>query len=129
MLEKLLRLVKEEGGKVFFADRDTEQFYCLLSSDAYEQLKRGKVVVEREAVKSETTTSYENLSEEELLDKMQQEIAIWREKQKDKSGAELMPRAMNFEKAVEEKKPETIGINASPKPGLEDEEHFFLEMA
>ncbi len=83
MLEKLLQLAKEEGGKAFVMNETTGEMFCVMPLETYREMKRGITVV-----KSTPTLSPESvasLSEEELLRKINREIAIWREQQQDKA--------------------------------------------
>lgn len=119
MLDKLLRLSKEEGGKVFFIDKDSEEVYCLLTLEAYEKMKMKTGTARTEVA---ALSRYDDLSEDELLDKMQAEIATWRNRQKEiKSNADLVLSRTDV--------PPTAKPVEKTKPNLEEEEHFFLEMA
>ena len=156
MLQKLLSLAKEEGGKAFVMNETTGEVFCVMPLETYREMKRGVTVIEKSP--TESIESIASLSEEELLRKINREIAIWRDSQKDKAEIILPSREDRF--SVPEIKSTTIkhqptrppasspvgevGREDFPKtenisftqtapvvkaPILETEEEFFLEMA
>ena len=83
MLQKLLQLAKDEGGKAFVMNETTGEIFCIMPLETYREMKRGVTVIEKTS--TESVESVASLSEEELLRKINREIAIWRDNQKDKA--------------------------------------------
>src|SRR3989338_5159917 len=134
MLQKLLSLAKEEGGKAFVMNEITGEVFCVMPLETYREMKRGVTVIEKSP--TESIESIASLSEEELLRKINREIAIWRDNQKDKAEIILPSRedrsgvpevkkiAKDFPKAEN-----TSSLQSAPiakAPILETEEEFFL---
>lgn len=148
MLQKLLQLAKEEGGKAFVMNQTTGEVFCIMPLETYREMKRSTTTVVQ-STPSGSLESIASLSEEELLRKINREIAIWRDQQKDKAEIILPSReerggvpeikkfAKDFPKidsaAVilrhQSKDLEQPSINVAKAPILETEEEFFLEMA
>jgi len=137
MLQKLLSLAKEEGGKAFVMNQTTGEVFCIMPLEVYREMKRGVTVIEKSP--TESLESIVSLSEEELLRKINREIAIWRDNQKDKAEI-ILPSREDRDGVPEVKKivkdfPKVENISSlqsapiAKAPILETEEEFFLEMA
>ena len=116
----------------------TGEVFCVMPLETYREMKRGVTVIEKSP--TESIESIASLSEEELLRKINREIAIWRDNQKDK--AEIILPAHEDRNSVPEIKskiakdfPKVENISSLQSapivkaPILETEEEFFLEMA
>ena len=138
MLQKLLQLAKDEGGKAFVMNEITGEVFCVMPLEVYQLLKTSTSKVDKTA--SDPVAEIGSLSEEELLRKINREIAIWRDNQKDK--AEIILPAHEDRNSVPEIKskiakdfPKVENISSLQSapivkaPILETEEEFFLEMA
>ena len=78
-LQKILRLVKKTGDKIIVMSEREDADFLLMSLDEYEKI-------------IDNTNSVKNLTEEELLDKINRDIALWKNAQADDSdGLEFGP--------------------------------------
>ena len=66
-LNRLLKLVKRTGDRLVVLDKETESTVVMMEVDEYEKLLDGG-------------PKLEDMSEEDILDKINREVAIWREK-------------------------------------------------
>jgi hypothetical protein len=71
-LKKAIKLAKKTGDRLLvFSDQDPEMGYVVMSMDEYE-----KITINKSEVR--------NLTEEELLDRINRDIAIWKNEQESK---------------------------------------------
>lgn len=68
-IEKALNLAKITGDRVIVVDRDLGRSFVIISLDEYEKL----------AVKNSGIVKISDLTEDELLDKINRDIASWRQ--------------------------------------------------
>ncbi len=137
-IDKLLALANEEDGKIFVYDKLSDETFCLMSLQKYREIKNNVSVPVKSNI-TETPVDLGALSEEELLRKINREIAIWREQQKDKAEIILPTREdritrPEIKKIAKDfpKMETTSSLQSAPiakAPVLETEEEFFLEMA
>jgi PHD/YefM family antitoxin component YafN of YafNO toxin-antitoxin module len=66
-LNRLLKLINRTGDRLVVLDKDTESAVVLMEIDEYEKLLDGG-------------PRLENMSESDILDKINREVAVWREK-------------------------------------------------
>jgi len=64
-LNQVIRLVRRTGDRVVIMDNESEEVMVLLNMNSYEKLLSGTQMVEK-------------LTEEELLEKINRDIAVWR---------------------------------------------------
>lgn len=81
---KVLDLIKRTGDKLVFYDSSNDSSFVILPLDQYEKLLAG-------------TPGVKGLTEQELLDKINRDIALWRSEQKlEKLGESEMEMAAKF---------------------------------
>lgn len=71
-LNQVLKLVRRTGDKIVIMDNESEEVMVLLGLNDYEKLLSGDRKVE-------------DLSEEELLEKINREVSLWREHNEDEN--------------------------------------------
>jgi hypothetical protein len=100
-LKKILNLIKRTGDKVIVFDaNEPDSSYVFMNFEAYEGMVNGEKTVIPEAdnklvelgkkediktVSSDLETNKENLTEEDLTDKINREISVWKNSQNTES--------------------------------------------
>lgn len=69
-IKKIINLIEKTGDRCIVVDKDGDPAYVILSFSAYEKIIEGKGDVS-------------NLSEEELLEKINRDVATWKESQNE----------------------------------------------
>ena len=102
-LNRVIRLIRRTGEKVMVMDNESEEVMALMSLGSYEKMLSGSRAVEE-------------MTEEELLDRINRDIAVWRANNKDEdlSENEEEPEREIFTK-VAEKKPENVNVMETMK--------------
>ncbi len=85
-LQKIINLIKKTGDKVIILDENGDPGFILMSIGDYESLVLGK-------------SGVQGLTEAELLDKINRDIAIWKDNQQSK---EISIDQYDFTKDIEE---------------------------
>lgn len=75
-LERAINLAAKTGDKIIVVDELNDRSSVVMNLDEYEGLLNGE---------NKTNVCIENLTEEELLDKINRDIVTWREANKDKT--------------------------------------------
>lgn len=94
-LEKAIKLAKKTGDKLIVIDENDNTSLAIMSLSEYEDLVDGKDENDSENV------DIKSLTEEELLDKINRDIVMWQENNKDK---ELEDDFLSSEAEEEEEK-------------------------
>lgn len=94
-IEKALNLAKITGDRVIVVDRDLERSFVIISLDEYEKL----------AVKNSGIVEISDLTEDELLDKINRDIAFWRQINQTK---EEEANNIDFQKEIIEEEDEEV---------------------
>jgi hypothetical protein len=71
-LDKIVNLIKKTGDKAIILDHNGDPSYVVMTLGSYEQLILGR-------------SGVQGLTEDELLDKINREIAIWKDEQRDQN--------------------------------------------
>ncbi len=114
-LQKIIGLIKKTGDKVIILDENGDPGFILMSAGDYEDLILGR-------------SGVQGLTEEELLDKINRDIAVW----KDNQQAREMPiDQYDFAKDIGEVSNEDylskFGENDFRSAGSIDEERYYFE--
>lgn len=104
--KKLVNLIKKTGDKAIILDENGEPGYVVMTVNDYEDLILGK-------------SGVSGLTENELLDKINRDIAIWKDSQELK---ELSVDQYNFAKDLGEFSEEDYFANFSENDGSGDDE-------
>jgi PHD/YefM family antitoxin component YafN of YafNO toxin-antitoxin module len=127
-LNKVLNLVKRTGDKVVILDNESDNAMVMMGLDAYEKILNNQ-------------DSIEDLSEEQLLERINRDIAIWRSYNEKENEAHVSSESddAKFIKLAEKEAQEPVmetEIQEIPKIEEEDlknmaedeeEEKFYLE--
>jgi PHD/YefM family antitoxin component YafN of YafNO toxin-antitoxin module len=76
-MKKVFELINKTGDRCIVVSPDTDEAFAILSLQEYERLVMGK-------------TDIVDLSEDELLDKINRDIAVWKSQQDDDQNVDLM---------------------------------------
>ncbi|TSC84053.1 MAG: Uncharacterized protein G01um101413_856 [Parcubacteria group bacterium Gr01-1014_13] len=135
-LNRVINLVKRTGEKTVIMDNESDAVMMLMDLGAYEKMLDHTPARE---------SSVEKLTEEELLEKINRDVAIWRasnDRERVEVYDEVVEKSPKFEKAMMvEKSVETVPITVNKYPNVqveqehsasdivaeEDEEKFYLE--
>ena len=97
-LEKVLNLIKKTGDKCIILDTEGNPGYLVMTLKDYEKLLLGK-------------RDLENLTEDELLDRINRDVAVWRAAQED----EKLANWDAFQSVLEDAKKPLHGVEQDPK--------------
>lgn len=125
-IKKIIELIKKTGDRFVVLDGENQTPYVILPFGDYERI-----------VGRQSSTSVAALSEGELLERINHDIALWREQQAEEDVA--MPMAKSWEKANEEwpvAAEETVedwadvaneekAVEKSKTPEIEEEKYYF----
>ena len=118
--EKIINLIKKTGDKFIILDKDGEPGYVAMSFSDYE-----KFLAHRDEL--------ENLTEDELLNKINREIAIWKAAQEDQNLTgweeiqETLTDVKKPSKISQDNPPETVGNKETAKEDyLETEDKYYF---
>ena len=135
-LNRVINLVKRTGEKTVIMDNESDAVMMLMDLGAYEKMLDHTPAREN---------SVEKLTEEELLEKINRDVAIWRasnDRERVEVYDEVIEKSPKFEKVMMvEKSVETVPITVNKFPSIqaeqeqsasdivaeEDEEKFYLE--
>ena len=93
-IKKVLDIINKTGDRCIVVSEDTDEAYAIMSLKEYERIMLGKAEVRE-------------LTEDELLDKINRDIAVWKNQQKeveDNSAweSELQNQAQNYAPEISE---------------------------
>lgn len=113
-IEKALDLAKITGDRVIIVDEKQRRSFVIISLDEYEKLVK----------KSPKLTEISNLTEEELLDKINRDIAFFKQTSKNK---ELEASDLDFSKEEESEEEEDDIYYYSSEDGVKDSFNDFSQ--
>ena len=116
-LDRVLRLVRRTGQQCVVFDREQDAGLVVMDLDKYEKML-------------DNADGVRDLSETDMLDKINRDLSLWREKHESESAAELA-EALDFNadnsKNYESSEPQTSPI--SPEPEFQSEVEKPLNLA
>lgn len=107
-LNRIINLIKKTGDKLVVLDQTTEASFILMDLKDYE-----KLILAKSEVK--------DLTEDELLDKINRDIAIWKVNQSEASDIEL-DNISSYDKIKKNQNDQASQISSSSK-----EDKFYIE--
>lgn len=117
-LQKVVDLIKKTGDKAIVLDQNGDPNYVLMTFGDYEGLILGKSEVR-------------GLTEAELLDKINRDIAVWKEGQKvqdsDVEELDLLKESSNFRSFSEAFDSDINQIKEGEDLDNDDEDRFYFE--
>lgn len=103
--EKIINLIKKTGDKIVILDNEGEPGYVVMSLNDYEKLVLGRSEVQ-------------GLTDQELLAKINRDIALWKDSQKIN---DLAPDQYDFSADLGE----FAGLEEEPEAAVDDDRYYF----
>ena len=101
--KKILNFLKRTGDRAIIADQETDEIFVLTTLSDYEQ-------------KIFSKSKVKGLTEDQLLDRINQDIAVWQASKKDEAAEDLMFSEKENMVNLEEENDD-----------VEDEERYYVE--
>lgn len=125
-LNRLLNLVRETGDRLVIADSSSDEVFAIMSLDEYENLAQlKKMDLSPEAIMPRTSREVGDMSDQEMLEKINRDIADWRGAQR-KNENDLVDEELD---ETEEQEPEIETLSDEKELDLAKKSSFMPRVA
>ncbi len=123
-IKEILDLVKETGDRLVVADPDGERVFVVMDIESYKDLRgfsSGKTASIQDHLPAKPAADVKTLTEGQLLNRINREIAVWKDAQSSETSIEVGNSGLNQAENVD------IGVPQSQPERPVQEEKFYFE--